>query len=143
MTQVRRRLLTFALLLLLAAPAAWSAPALRSGPASVPSWTNQALALLAGWMGLGPSTVWTKEGCKLDPDGRCLPPLKEGCKLDPFGRCLPPLKEGCMVDPFGRCQPGAAPNRACGVGPDGRCHDDTTIDSGCMVDPFGRCLPGS
>ncbi len=47
------------------------------------------------------SRVWSllrnagsKEGCHLDPDGRCNasqaqpPSAKEGCKLDPNGRCL-------------------------------------------------------
>jgi hypothetical protein len=38
--------------------------------------------------------IRTKEGCKLDPNGRCSvhkaepPHTKEGCKIDPDGRCL-------------------------------------------------------
>lgn len=34
--------------------------------------------------------ITIKEGCKLDPDGRCSEPshAKEGCKLDPNGRCI-------------------------------------------------------
>lgn len=65
-------------------------------------------------------SVWEKEGCRLDPDGRCAnapaqnPPLqpKAGCRIDPNGRCVdshvrkPPLqpKEGCRIDPDGRCR---------------------------------------
>ena len=56
-----------------------------------------------------------KEGCKIDPDGRCYlsaaQPLqtKEGCHIDPNGRCRtstaqpPPTKAGCHIDPDGRC----------------------------------------
>ncbi len=36
--------------------------------------------------------VWEKEGCSIDPFGRCLrEPVtpKIGCSIDPFGRCLP------------------------------------------------------
>jgi hypothetical protein len=40
-------------------------------------------------------TPFLKEGCKLDPDGRChtsavqSPQTWEGCKADPNGHCLP------------------------------------------------------
>jgi hypothetical protein len=38
--------------------------------------------------------AWAKEGCHVDPDGRCIektPPTKEGCDIDPNGRprCTP------------------------------------------------------
>ena len=41
--------------------------------------------------------VWEKEGCNIDPWGRCgkrrnqsPPPLrKAGCNIDPLGRCVP------------------------------------------------------
>jgi hypothetical protein len=52
--------------------------------------------------------LWTKNGCQVDPDGRCLP-TKNGCSVDPSGRCLPPatttitLDNGCQVDPNGSC----------------------------------------
>lgn len=57
---------------------------------------------------------WTKEGCMIDPFGRCLPgtqqTTEEGCMIDPSGRCLdnpqPTMKEGCRIDPNGRCLPG-------------------------------------
>lgn len=64
-------------------------------------------------------SVWEKEGCNIDPDGRCVnepaqtPPLqpKEGCGIDPWGRCVnepaqtpPPQTEaGCNIDPWGHC----------------------------------------
>jgi hypothetical protein len=56
-----------------------------------------------------------KEGCKLDPDGRCHtsmvqpPHTKAGCKLDPDGLCYAgmakPPYEGCKLDPNGFCLP--------------------------------------
>jgi hypothetical protein len=55
---------------------------------------------------------WSKNGCSVDPDGRCLPQglnLDNGCSVDPNGRCLPQGpgrvtgKNGCQVDPSGRC----------------------------------------
>ena len=56
-----------------------------------------------------------KNGCQVDPDGRCLPKRrtvrKNGCQVDPSGRCLPEsqptvvMKNGCQMDPNGRCIP--------------------------------------
>jgi hypothetical protein len=38
-------------------------------------------------------SVWEKEGCRIDPNGLCLPSSQEsvdnGCGLDPYGRCIP------------------------------------------------------
>jgi hypothetical protein len=56
---------------------------------------------------------YLKEGCKLDPDGRCytsqVPDTKAGCKLDPNGRCYTGMAQppyaGCNIDPNGRCLP--------------------------------------
>jgi len=54
----------------------------------------------------------SKNGCSIDPLGRCLTDpeqtTKEGCSIDPFGRCATvpeePVKNGCMIDPSGiRC----------------------------------------
>jgi hypothetical protein len=64
---------------------------------------------------------WTKNGCQVDPNGRCLP-AKNGCSVDPSGICLP-TKNGCSADPSGRCLPAAT----------------TTLDNGCSADPDGRC----
>jgi hypothetical protein len=58
------------------------------------------------------SPLWgTKEGCGMDPDGRCLPAPKAGCGMDPNGQCLPapqPTSDiGCGLDPSGQCKPGS------------------------------------
>jgi len=82
--------------------------------------------------------LWLKEGCSIDPDGRCLPrltsgggPSDAGCSIDPDGLCgksgpaRPSIREeGCSIDPSG-CA-GAAP----------------TGDNGCSIDPSGHCAPG-
>jgi hypothetical protein len=36
-------------------------------------------------------SLWSAEGCGMDPDGRCLPQpqLDAGCGADPNGRCSP------------------------------------------------------
>lgn len=55
--------------------------------------------------------VWEKEGCRIDPNGRCVTePVvapKAGCMIDPHGQCLPesitPAYEGCSIDAYGRC----------------------------------------
>jgi hypothetical protein len=66
-------------------------------------------------------SLWTtKEGCTIDPLGRCLhepaptpepsPTTKEGCRIDPLGSCstVPTLaaKAGCRLDPLGACASG-------------------------------------
>lgn len=60
--------------------------------------------LVSFWstMGLGDRT---KEGCMIDPWGRCTTaPSKTGCEIDPWGRCVTaPNKTGCAIDPWGRC----------------------------------------
>ncbi len=37
--------------------------------------------------------AWEKEGCSIDPYGRCLTDTQDsadaGCSIDPYGRCLP------------------------------------------------------
>jgi hypothetical protein len=54
--------------------------------------------------------AWEKEGCTIDPYGRCVNvPLDSGdagCMIDPNGRCLQKSDNGCSIDPFGRCIPG-------------------------------------
>jgi hypothetical protein len=59
------------------------------------------------------SSLWSgameKEGCGMDPDGRCAPAVQpkseEGCGMDPSGRCLPKTQSlseaGCGADPNG------------------------------------------
>jgi hypothetical protein len=53
---------------------------------------------------------WTKNGCEVDPSGRCLTkgsrPVAgdNGCEVDPSGgRCPATTKNGCELDPNGRC----------------------------------------
>lgn len=59
-------------------------------------------------------SFWAKNGCEVDPNGRCLPvggttvTTDNGCSADPSGRCLPQgltmtPENGCQVDPDGRC----------------------------------------
>ena len=64
------------------------------------------------------TSVWGTEGCRIDPDGRCVAspspglakPAETGCRIDPDG-CLTtrtaspvsPAEEGCHLDPDGRC----------------------------------------
>ena len=50
---------------------------------------------LFGWLRGALSLMWSKNGCQLDPHGRCLdkaatPPVstKNGCQIDPYGRCI-------------------------------------------------------
>jgi hypothetical protein len=44
---------------------------------------------------LGVVSRWqVKNGCQMDPDGRCMPKrrtavMKNGCQMDPSGRCIP------------------------------------------------------
>lgn len=63
------------------------APSRQSRQATVAPW-----GLFAGFWGfLG---RWTKEGCMIDPHGRCLKDLSPaqldtGCGLDPHGNCKP------------------------------------------------------
>jgi hypothetical protein len=54
--------------------------------------------------------LWGKEGCGLDPSGRCK--ADAGCGIDPHGLCgsstatsPTTAKEGCGIDPDGRCTP--------------------------------------
>jgi len=57
---------------------------------------------------------------------------KEGCTIDPHGRCLNDLSptqldSGCGLDPHGLCLTDPAPAQA---------------DAGCTIDPHGGCKPG-
>ena len=37
------------------------------------------------------TSIWSESGCRIDPDGRCVPNPQ------------PQTDEGCMIDPNGRC----------------------------------------
>jgi len=56
--------------------------------------------------------TWSKNGCEMDPSGRCLHQDStsvsgdNGCSVDPDGRCKTgqsAYRNGCEVDPNGRC----------------------------------------
>ena len=61
------------------------------------------------------STSQTKNGCRIDPHGACIP--------EPT--VVPGTDAGCMIDPYGGCM---------GTG-------SSTPDSGCGIDPHG-CTGG-
>ena len=134
-TSLRLKIALVAVLLLTTTPWASAGPrpgsghtARISGEVMIPEFLSRAWSLLTG--------LWTKEGCQIDPSGRCLPaapplPTKEGCQIDPGGRCQPapsplPTKEGFNLDPNRRCLPPAPP---------------LPTKEGCHIDPSGRCIP--
>jgi hypothetical protein len=48
--------------------------------AAPPTLLDQVRAFLA--------SLWSEEGCHLDPDGGCAAPrVDTGCRIDPNGRC--------------------------------------------------------
>jgi hypothetical protein len=100
-----RTLLAFALAAILLVPGA-SAARHRSVPMALRA-PQEVLAPL--WSFLG--RLWAKEGCGLDPHGRCTTSpvtTDEGCGLDPSGTCdtvnAPEILDaGCGLDPHGQC----------------------------------------
>jgi hypothetical protein len=99
---LRRALPLLVLCLLLAAPGISTAAPRAQSPAGD----------LLGWLRGALVSLWSKNGCQLDPNGRCVTTAtpKNGCQADPFGRCLdglttaPTTETGCELDPFGRCR---------------------------------------
>lgn len=104
-----RMVLVLPLAAILATPAVLAAPHLLRRPTAA-SPTD----LLTGlWSFL--ASAWSKNGCNVDPNGRCLPAvhsysIENGCHVDPDGRCLPaPVSStitadnGCHLDPNGSC----------------------------------------
>jgi hypothetical protein len=126
-----RRIVLLATLVLLIAPWASAAPRPGSTPPSsafvgigIPDVLSLAWRFITGG--------WIKEGCQIDPSGRCITtlPTKEGCNIDPSGRCLPPLptKTGCTIEPDGRCLPTPVSSPL------------DSADLGCQIDPGGHCI---
>jgi hypothetical protein len=105
-----RRIVVLLLIVAVAAPLA-AAPIHRSDPVRLE--VAAPLASLWGWL----AQVWAKNGCMIDPGGRCLP---GAAPAPPAG-----TDNGGLIDPSGRCQPAASPLRA--------------ADNGCGIDPGGRC----
>lgn len=127
MPRTRTRWWIAPLLALLLAPAASAAGHSASQAGPQPGVLSRLFSFLTPWFPSFPS-AWAKEGCKIDPLGRCLDLARteNGCKIDPNGRCLDAARaeEGCAIDAHGRCQPPA------------------TLDAGCAIDPHGLCIPG-
>lgn len=107
MTRAHRRLIAFAFAGLLTVPAAWGRSPQRRSPSPALSPVSVLLSFLAGWGGVGLQGVWLKEGCLIEPNGRCAPDTAGGCMLGPNGACAPnPAADaGYMLDPGGRCAP--------------------------------------
>jgi hypothetical protein len=93
---IRRTAVLVSLIAALAAPWAFAAGPGAGGlrPAHVAeSATPDFLDLVFNFFRTA-KTPGLKEGCKIDPDGRCNasltqpPSTKAGCHLDPDGRCL-------------------------------------------------------
>jgi hypothetical protein len=102
----RQSVVALVLVALLGAPLASSAAPRRAGLLGERSVSSGLFTWL--WEFLGGS--WAKNGCRIDPDGRCVTSsleTDEGCRIDPNGRCVtepqPTNKEGCRIDPSGRC----------------------------------------
>lgn len=107
MTPSSRKALVVLVALLLATTAVSAEP--RSGarprPARTGAWSPME-SFSGFWSVL--ASFWTKNGCQVDPDGRCLP-TKNGGQADPNGLCLSGqcptmiLDNGCSADPNGSC----------------------------------------
>jgi hypothetical protein len=72
MSRAHRRLTVFALTFALAVPAAWGRSRQRQATTSPPSVASLLFSLAARWSGFGLPGGWFKEGCMVDPLGRCL-----------------------------------------------------------------------
>src|SRR4029077_15027124 len=110
---VRRKTLLVLLTAILVAPWASAASLQPVSPRSVQAVGPAPLELFNRFWNFLRS-VDSKEGCNIDPDGRCRSqnsgPTKAGCDIDPNGRCRsqttpPQTKAGCNIDPNGRCLP--------------------------------------
>ena len=89
---VRRLVFVLALSALLGSPAT-SLAGPRSHSAAQHSRHQTAARAPLSWLRNALVSVWEKNGCLIDPNGRCLTsPQKSadnGCSLDPYGRCIP------------------------------------------------------
>lgn len=122
-----RKVLVLGLLAFLAPALGAAAPAARADSWSRAFRHDKAAGRSASfWEWLTP--IWAAIGCKLDPDGACLPAegdLDIGCSIDPSGACRQShdrLDIGCSLDPHGSC-------------------GNDRLDIGCKADPNGACAP--
>ena len=86
---IRRKVLFLLLVMVLATPWVSIAGSERESPRTIqgvelgmPEIFSRIWSFVRG--------VRSKEGCNIDPNGRCLPAAqpKEGCHIDPLGRCI-------------------------------------------------------
>jgi hypothetical protein len=92
----RRLIAVVALGVFLGMPLTLMAGPLAAAPRSESREITQAPL---GWLWGLLTGKWTKEGCLIDRNGRCL-----NSQTAPGSQVTP--KNGCSVDPYGRCIPG-------------------------------------
>jgi hypothetical protein len=121
---LRRKITALAIAAALTVPwASAAAPSARQQIAGL-GFLQQLWSALTGFWDIG---VTPDDGCKMDPDGRCV--------MGPTaaGTASMTLDDGCTMDPSGgRCGAGRA-----------IAEPVFTPDDGCKMDPSGGCLPGS
>lgn len=81
----------------LAKPRPQATPTRHTPVPAVSATAESLLARLLNWLG----GVWAKEGCVIDPDGRCLG--NQGTTVAPPADAV---DEGCVIDPSGACSEG-------------------------------------
>ena len=107
-SNLSRVALWMVLTLLLAVPSLYAGEPARSGATARASWDFLARV----WEVF--SSVWSKNGCRIDPSGLCVAhqsspaPSENGCGIDPNGLCVQSTptasKNGCRIDPDGLCR---------------------------------------
>jgi hypothetical protein len=89
---VRRLVVVLALSAFLGSPATSMARAARHSRA------HTAARAPLSWLWNALVSVWEKEGCHIDPYGRCItvssPLTDEGCSASPNGGCLDSVRDG-------------------------------------------------
>ncbi|HKI00575.1 MAG TPA: hypothetical protein VKK31_01210 [Thermoanaerobaculia bacterium] len=80
--------------LVLASPLATAAAPRPGGEPFTVRLAAQDAGDLFGWLKGALASLWSKNGCQVDPFGRCLAAVaspastkKNGCEVDPNGRC--------------------------------------------------------
>lgn len=125
----RHKTVLLLLVAVLAAP--WASAAAQSGPAATSAPASLDL-FSTSWRFL--THLWSKEGCRIDPNGRCLPQSAQP---------RPVPRTGCHIDPNGTCHSLSTPDTdtGCRIDPDGRCAPKPALNTGCRIDPNGLCRP--
>lgn len=104
----RQLVVAITLIALFGAPLTSAAAPRRAGMLGERSVTSGLFTWFWGFL----EGSWSKEGCRIDPDGCLVTPstaTDNGCLIDPNGRCVDnsqqTTKEGCRIDPNGHCIP--------------------------------------